>query len=108
MSLSGNLEDVSVADALQFIHLGARTDTQMVLLDAVRMFDERNRGPEAAAPVSKETPAPAERMAPPAPQAEPERLRLQVVSADRQLVDSLAQALPDTTVARVTVQDAGT
>jgi len=25
MSLSGNLEDVSVADALQFIHLGGRT-----------------------------------------------------------------------------------
>src|ERR1700716_3070850 len=27
MSLSGNLEDVSVADALQFIHLGGRTGT---------------------------------------------------------------------------------
>src|SRR3954469_12585865 len=27
MSLSGNLEDVSVADAMQFIHLGARTGT---------------------------------------------------------------------------------
>src|SRR2546423_9844323 len=27
MSLSGNIEDVSVADALQFIHLGGRTGT---------------------------------------------------------------------------------
>src|ERR1700687_3439703 len=27
MSLSGNLEDVSVADSLQFIHLGGRTGT---------------------------------------------------------------------------------
>ena len=27
MSLTGNLEDVSVADTLQFIHLGGRTGT---------------------------------------------------------------------------------
>ena len=27
MSLSGNIQDVSVADTLQFIHLGGRTGT---------------------------------------------------------------------------------
>src|SRR5256714_10881740 len=31
MSLSGNLEDVSVADAMQFIHLGGRTGTLTLL-----------------------------------------------------------------------------
>jgi Domain of unknown function (DUF4388) len=33
MSLSGNLEDVSVADALQFIHLGGRTGTLSLFAD---------------------------------------------------------------------------
>ena len=36
MSLSGNLEDVSVADALQFIHLGGRTGTLTLTLGETR------------------------------------------------------------------------
>ena len=36
MSLSGNLQDVSVADAMQFIHLGGRTGTLTLLRGDVK------------------------------------------------------------------------
>ena len=86
-------------------------DTQMVLLDAVRVFDERNRnggGGEA------EVPAPAKAAATVTPPhglaafGDPLRPRLQVVSSDRQIPASLAHALPDMMVARVELRDAGT
>ena len=96
-------------------------DTQMVLLDALRIFDERNRNGQGA---STPTPAagvpaigsaaPAAARPGPAPTngsvALPEgiHVRLQVVSPDRQLSEELAQALPEVTVARVSLRDAGT
>jgi uncharacterized protein DUF4388 len=98
-------------------------DTQMVLLDALRIFDERNRNgqgastptPAAGAPVlGSAAPAPARARPGPAPSngsvalAEEIHVRLQVVSPDRQLADNLAEALPEVTVARVSLRDAGT
>ena len=98
-------------------------DTQMVLLDALRIFDERNRAgqgngtptPAAGVPViGSGNGAVPKTMPGGVPMngalAMPEdvRVRLQVVSADRQLTDQLAQALPDVTVARVSLRDAGT
>src|SRR2546423_455747 len=109
MSLSGNLEDVSVADALQFIHLGGRTGTQTVLLDALRIFDERNRDASLkppTQPVMRNAPTPAHGVSKVAAAPTPahgtapvaidslERLRFQVVSSDKQIAEKLAQALP--------------
>src|SRR2546426_939933 len=160
MSLSGNIEDVSVADALQFIHLGGRTGTltlncgeakagigfhqgrivnawapggkrlgELLIeagrLHALRIFDERNRGvgqrnggPASAPPVAARPPVPATpatqgRSAPTPSNGVPllpdeARTRLQVVSGDREIADRLAQALPEITVARVSLRDAGT
>src|SRR5204862_5914949 len=86
-------------------------DTQVVLLDALRIFDERNRagprpsngspdegvldiGGESAATRSRPVPTPAQGLA-----AIPEeaRTRLQVVTADKQTAEGLAQALPEVT-----------
>ena len=100
-------------------------DTQMVLLDALRIFDERNRAgaphpqtpaqgvatlaasaqgaPRAGAPIRTVPHA-----APLPDEASPERVRLQVVSADKQIAEKLSQALPDAQVARVNLRDAGT
>src|SRR2546427_377630 len=150
MSLSGNIQDVSVADTVQFIHLGGRTGTLTLAcgdakagigfhqgrivnasppggkrLGALRIFDERSRpehGPAPRSPAPELPPAvvmaplvPAsfERSAPtpvhgiPAVSAEA-RTRLQIVSGDRQLAEQMSQALPEITVARVNLRDAGT
>ncbi len=101
-------------------------DTQMVLLDALRIFDERNRdgkkpadagspngggpaGPSAGPPPSgtavQPTPTPAQGVAGIAVEA---RTRLQIVSNDKQIAEKLTQALPEATVARVNLRDAGT
>ena len=92
----------------------------MVLLDALRLFDEKNRtaseaddeeatarlpmpkAVKAPTPVSVKPAAP-----PPVPQAKP---RLQVVSTDRGLADRLIQALApgEATVVKLTLRDAGT
>jgi DNA-binding NarL/FixJ family response regulator len=87
-------------------------DTQMVLLDAVRVFDERNRngsaGPQTEAPAALAHPPASAAQAPAIALADPIRPRLQVVSSDRQVPPTLAHALPDMTVARVELRDAGT
>ena len=99
-------------------------DTQVVLLDALRIFDERNRKASAPSngtpasgvtPVAVRSPPPVarSRAAPTPAQAvaavgEEARTRLQVVSDDKQLADKLAQALPEVIVARVNLRDAGT
>jgi Domain of unknown function (DUF4388) len=115
------IDDISVYPGDIVGHL--RLDTQAVLLDALRLFDEKNRGGngEEPKPLSAATPAvglpePATpppavvSAARPAPIAELEpKPRLQVVSADKQLPDKLAQTIPvdEATVARVTLRDAG-
>src|SRR5438309_2145025 len=91
-----------------------RVDTQAVLVDALRMFDERNRlqeGPGTSSFVAPAAPLPtpsegADRV--PLAEADP-KPRLQVVSADKLLADELAQSIAstDATVARATLRDAG-
>jgi hypothetical protein len=115
------IDDIAVVPGDVIRHLNL--DTQMVLLDALRIFDERSRGghgpsngtpPGGVTPVAAAAPGPAR--AGPAPTAphglpalgEEARTRLQVVSADKQIAERLAQALPDVTVARVNLRDAGT
>jgi hypothetical protein len=116
------IDDIAVVpgDVIRQLNL----DTQMVLLDALRIFDERNRngqaagiptpasgvpvavpGAAAAAPVRARAAATSNG---PVVLADEIRLRLQVVSADRQLAEKLGQALPEVTVARVSLRDAGT
>ena len=117
------IDDIAVVpgDVIRRLNL----DTQVVLLDALRIFDERSRaGPSngspdggvlevggesavAATPVSRarSVPTPAHGLTAIAEEA---RTRLQVVSSDKQTADSMAQALPEVTVARVNLRDAGT
>src|SRR5260221_14080462 len=72
----------------------------MVLLDALRIFDEKNRDVVAAPePVAVHQQATEQTVAPPL---------LQVVSADKQLEGRLANALPEAIVARGALRDAGT
>ena len=119
------IDDIAVVpgDVIRRLNL----DTQMVLLDALRIFDERNRagpGPSNGSPhegvleaggESAVAATPASRARPvPTPAhglmaiAEEARTRLQVVSTDKQTAESLAQALPEVTVARGNLRDAGT
>lgn len=105
------IDDIAVfpGDVIRHLNL----DTQMVLLDALRIFDERNKKP--AAP-----PTPAQGVAKVAPQSAPtpahgvqavplgHKIRLQVVSADRQIAEKLAQAVHEANVVRVNLRDAGT
>ena len=114
------IDDIAVIPGDVIRHLNL--DTQMVLIDALRIFDERNRGnvPHNGGPAAD--PA---RPAPPATPGAPGRsaptppigvillpgeahTRLQVVTGDREFADRLAQALPEITVARVNLRDAGT
>ncbi len=110
------IDDIALLPGEVIRHLNL--DTQMILLDAVRVFDERNRNgggpangaaaePDAAAskPGTGSTATPPLGLAAP---GDPLRPRLQVVSSDRQIQASLAHALPDMTVARVELRDAGT
>ena len=119
------LDDVQPIDDIALVpgdvvrHLNL--DTQMVLLDAMRIFDERNRlargegtpvDPiEAAVALSAElaeggpaAPTPARGISVLAAEV---RTRLQIVSAERQLADEMAQALPEITVVRVNLREAG-
>ncbi|HKC59431.1 MAG TPA: DUF4388 domain-containing protein [Myxococcales bacterium] len=117
------IDDISVFPGDIVGHL--RLDTQAVLLDALRIFDEKNRGGEpngkAPAVAAEETPSlglepdtPAQAVVPagaravPVAELEP-KPRLQVVSSDKQLAEKLGQAIPaeEATVARVTLRDAG-
>jgi hypothetical protein len=116
------IDDIALVPGDVIRHLNL--DTQMVLLDALRIFDERNRqGPvppngtpaSGVTPVAARSPAPVARArSVPTPTqgvaavGEEARTRLQVVSDDKQLADKLAQALPEVTVARVNLRDAGT
>ena len=101
-------------------------DTQMVLLDALRLFDERNRGLKTTPPGSSLTPASGtprlqdpdrkklrELPRPPpsaAVEPAPAPPRLQVVSADSKLVARLKEVLKpeDATVVGVSLHEAGT
>src|SRR3954467_12691871 len=105
------IDDIALVPGDVIRHLNL--DTQMVLLDALRIFDERNRdagntpaggvpsvAPRPAMPV---TPPPAMKSAPTPALGVPalpvdavlEKVRLQVVSSDRQMVEKLAQAVPE-------------
>ena len=128
------IDDIAVFPGDVIGHLNL--DTQMVLLDALRIFDERNRDaqlaksstpamgvtkvaqapmvpppppPDALAPIIRPQPLP---HSAPATATDPvgERMRLQVISADRQLAEKLAQAMPaaEATVVRLTLREAGT
>src|SRR5207248_305601 len=108
------IDDVSVLPGDIIGHL--RLDTQSVLIDALRVFDERNRmqeGPGVTsfiAPAAPLRPSPQSGGPPPPPGGDEEpRPRLQVVSADEQLAEQLAQTVPseEATVARITLRDAG-
>jgi len=104
-------------------------DTQMVLLDALRLFDERNRDAQAPpqpnaleAPTAPIRPAtnPAQRPVPKPALPRPQKAaavqpalappRLQVVSADPQMVERIVHALKpgEATVVKVTLREAGT
>ena len=114
------IDDIAVVPGDVIRHLNL--DTQMVLLDALRIFDERSRQQReqrndtpAARSVPPITPMPVTRSAPtptPAngvgPLADEPRTRLQIVSTERELAERLAHVLPGITVARVNVRDAGT
>ncbi len=108
------IDDIAVVPGDVIRHLNL--DTQMVLLDALRVFDERNRNSQAAgngvAAVQADAAKPPPAAAPPvqglAAPGDPLRPRLQVVSSDRQISATLMHALPDMTVARVELRDAGT
>src|SRR5437899_7307915 len=113
------IDDISVFPGDIVGHL--RLDTQAVLLDALRVFDERNRE-QAPAPGGVATPTANQAVAttttaaapsPPAravavPELEP-KPRLQVVSADKQLLEKLSAELhaEEATVVKVTLRDAG-
>ncbi|HYZ89228.1 MAG TPA: DUF4388 domain-containing protein [Myxococcales bacterium] len=108
------VDDVSVFPSDLVSNL--RVDTQAVLIDALRMFDERNRmqgGPGTSSFVAPAAPLPTPPAGTQAKDSPPEeaepKLRLQVVSADRQLAERLAQTIApqDAIVARVTLRDAG-
>src|SRR5438105_3324145 len=115
------MDDISVFPGDIVGHL--RLDTQAVLLDALRIFDERNReqaspssalatppvnpaGAATAAVVAPAAPAPARAVA--VPELEP-KPRLQIISSDKQLVEKLSAELPaeEATVVKVTLRDAG-
>ena len=112
------IDDISVypGDIVGRLHL----DTQMVLLDALRLFDEKNRtasedasDEEATArlPMPKAVKVPTPISVKPAPAPDPQvKPRLQIISADRGLTDRIIQALaPDeATVVKLTLRDAGT
>ncbi|HYV65160.1 MAG TPA: DUF4388 domain-containing protein, partial [Myxococcales bacterium] len=116
------IDDISVYPGDIVGHL--RLDTQAVLLDALRLFDEKNRDGEAPAPngeseitpsvgLDPETPAqpivvPMPARVVPVAEVEP-KPRLQVVSADKQFAEKLAEVIPpdEATVAKVTLRDAG-
>src|SRR5437763_2213029 len=114
------IDDIAVVPGDVIRHLNL--DTQMVLLDALRIFDERSRQQReqrndtpAARSLPPITPTPVTRPAPtptPAngvgPLADEPRTRLQIVSTERELAERLAHVLPGITVARVNVRDAGT
>src|SRR5438067_3196668 len=106
------IDDISVypGDIVGRLHL----DTQMVLLDALRLFDEKNRSaagkePEEATarlPMPKAVKAPTPVSVKPAPAPLPQaKPRLQVVSPDRALADRLIHALApgEATVVRLTL-----
>ena len=116
------IDDISVYPGDVVGHL--RLDTQAVLLDALRLFDEKNRDGEAPAEggesevtpsVGLEPQTPAQPIVVPVParivpvaEVEP-KPRLQVVSADKQLAEKLGEVIlpEEATVARVTLRDAG-
>src|SRR5438874_4243461 len=113
------IDDIAVIPGDVIRHLNL--DTQMVLIDALRIFDERNRGnvphnggpaADPARPAPPATPGAPGRSAPTPPIGVillpvEARTRLQVVSGDREITDRLAQALPEITVARLSLRDAG-
>jgi hypothetical protein len=125
------IDDIAVfpGDVIRHLNL----DTQMVLLDALRIFDEKNRDAgviqtsSGGVPIDVTLPKPLARPGTgslsakslPTPAAgtakvegadlvEDAQVRLQVVSADKALADKLAQAVTDATVVRVMLRDAGT
>jgi hypothetical protein len=108
------IDDVSVLPPDVVSHL--RLDTQAVLIDALRVFDQRNRLKEGPGTTSFVAPAAPLRATPESggppghllPEDEP-KPRLQLVSGDKQLADRLAQTISpeEATVAHVTMRDAG-
>jgi hypothetical protein len=101
------VDDIAVfpGDVIRHLNL----DTQMVLLDALRIFDERDRAMPAPLQPAPGAPAPEDELVPAPPPREetPQPVRLQVVTADKQLADRLEQAITGTAVERVNLRDAG-
>jgi len=118
------IDDIALVpgDVIRHVNL----DTQMVLLDALHIFDRRSRQEQGTAATPASGLLPASAMAPLAQSptsfersretpahglealAGEARTRLQILSGDRQLADQMSQALPEITVARVNLRDAGT
>ena len=103
------LDDIAVVPGDVIRHLNL--DTQMVLLDALRQFDERNRDKEQVASPEPEPEQPAPeaepRPVPPPPRRLVKPIHLQVVSADRQLAEKLGGAMAEAEVSRTSLRDAG-
>ncbi|TMA27308.1 MAG: DUF4388 domain-containing protein [Deltaproteobacteria bacterium] len=118
------LDDLRPADEMAVYPgdvVNLNVDTQMVLLDALRLFDERNR---ATKPLEGDTqpvhPSPAPKLAlpelprPPVVPAmadpAPPPPRLQVVSPDPKMTERLTQLLKpsEANIVRVTLREAGT
>jgi hypothetical protein len=73
-------------------------NTQMVLMEALRLFDERNRRGEPSSPETILAPPP----------VAPAAVTVQVVSGDGRLIDALAARMRDqTAVKQVRLRDAG-
>ncbi len=106
------LDDLRVPDEIAVdlgeLLLEVDLNTQMVLLEAMRLFDERNaRGPAAPAAAADAPPGPSRREVGAA--IVPVRHRIHVVTAEAALVGRLAALLhrPEHEVVRVTLRDAG-
>jgi hypothetical protein len=98
------IDDIALLPGDVIRHLNL--DTQAVLLDAMRRFDEQNR--DAAQETRAAQPQPEPRELPEAPQRRVARVPLHVVSQDRQLAQKLSLALPEAQVERSSLRDAGT
>ena len=101
------IDDIAVfpGDVIRHLNL----DTQMVLLDALRIFDERNRDQEIQQGAPIPTPVGMKPITPkPVTPPVERKSRLQIVSADKQLAEKLQHSLPEANVVRVTLREAGT
>lgn len=100
------IDDLAVSPAELVAHVDL--NTQMILLEALRLFDERSRR-AAPQPLIARGSSPSVAVAPAAPASGSSRPRLQILSADRELAAHLQRALAGDcrAVGRVALRDAG-